>query len=159
MLRKILIGVAAPLVLILALILGACGSSAPAVKPTWITPGVSGDNVSIPLAAVQQDTIVHFWVTTTDGRESFMAYQYGGATYVRADVCVPCRSTEFSLQGNTLVCDSCGTKFNATTGKGVSGACVAYAKVAAKYELVSGNIIVQLNDLGTAYSNTVNRIG
>ena len=158
MLRKVLMGLSLPLLLVLALVLSACGGAA-AVKPTWITPVVSGDSVLLPMATVQQDTIVHFWVTTPDGKESFMAYQYGGTTYVRADICVPCRSINFSLKGDILVCDSCGTTFSATSGKGVSGACKAYPKAEVKWQNAGGNLMVSAGDLATAYHNTVTRSG
>ena len=157
--RKILVGLSLPLLLVLALVLSACGGGAAAVKPTWITPVVNGDSVSLLLATVQADTIVHFFVTTSDGKESFMAYQYGGTTYVRADICVPCRSIDFSLKGDILVCDSCGTTFSATTGKGVSGACKAYPKSEVKWQNTSGNLVVSMSDLATAYRNTVTRTG
>lgn len=155
--RKICLAMTGLVSLAAILLVAACGGSAAAVNPTWITPVVSADSVSLPLATVHQDTIVHFWVTTSDGKESFMAYQYGGQTYVRADICPPCRSVDFSLKGDILVCGACGTRFNAVTGKGVSGACVAYPKAEAKWETSGANMVISMDALKTAYRTTVTR--
>lgn len=66
------------------------------------------------------------------------------------------RSESFTLTKGTLVCDSCGTVFNATTGIGMKGACVKFAKQAASYEVKDGNILIKGTDLITAYQNTLN---
>ncbi|MFH1651537.1 MAG: Fe-S-containing protein, partial [Chloroflexota bacterium] len=88
------------------------------------------------------------------GRLSFMAYEQDGSLIVRANVCPPCRSVGFSLAGDTLVCDSCGTTFKAKTGDGISGACVAYPKAAAAYDINNGQAVLKSADLLTAYQNT-----
>ena len=89
----------------------------------------------------------------------FMAYQLDGKYYVRAAVCVPCGGKSFTLQNGTLICDICRTVFNATTGIGIRGspACVTYAKKAAAYTIDGGNIVISIDDLTTAYQNTLNR--
>ncbi len=157
MLRKFSIAVALTAVSVL-LILASCGkAAAPAIEPTWITPAVSGDTVAIPVSTLEQDTIVHFWVNTPDGKESFMAYIYNGQTHVRADICPPCRSINFRLQGNLLICDACDTTFDAATGKGVGGACVAYAKAAVAYQTSGGNLTMKVADLAKAYRDTLDR--
>jgi nitrite reductase/ring-hydroxylating ferredoxin subunit len=137
------------------LALSSCGSKVAAVEPTWIDATLNGATVSIPMATVQKDTIVHFYVTTADAKESFMAYVYQGNTYVRANICTPCRSINFRLQGNLLVCESCGTTFDAATGKGVSGACRAYPKASATYKLEGGNLVMNTEDLLTAFQDTL----
>ncbi len=128
------------------------------VKATWIKPQVAGDTVSIPVSDVKNDKIVHFNVAVALGNEmAFMAYDFDGKLYVRADACVPCRSTEFSLKNDTLVCDTCRTVFKAGTGAGVSGvkACVAYPKAAVPYEMSGGQLVMKGNDLLVAYQNTM----
>ena len=113
---KTLIKLLLPIMLLSAVLLTACGTAsaanptntAPAsnsvtsstgvsssdgtrYRPTWITPVVNGDSVSIPASAITQNRMVHFWVTTASGKESFMAYTLDGVTYIRADICVPDR--------------------------------------------------------------------
>jgi len=128
------------------------------VKATWIKPQVVGDSVSVPVNEVNNDKIVHFSVAVALGNQmAFMAYDFDGKLYVRADACVPCRSTEFSLKKDTLVCDTCRTVFKAETGAGVSGvkACVAYPKAAVPYDVSGGQLVMKGNDLLVAYQNTM----
>ena len=69
-----------------------------------------------------------------------MAYDLAGEKYVRANVCPPCRSIGFSLAGDILVCNSCGTRFNVKTGDGISGARKDYPKAAVEYAISGDNI-------------------
>lgn len=140
--------------------LAACAGKAQAapIRPTWITPQVSGDTVSIPLATVTSARIVHFRVPVTGGSEMiFMAYDLNGKQYVRGDDCVPCRSTSFSLAGDKLVCDSCRTVFNATTGAGVSGvtACQGYPKASVPFTTSGSNIVMTASTLQKAWNDTL----
>ena len=145
----------------LALIVTACGGSggsaqAQTFKPTWITPQVSGTTVSIVANEVEKNTMTHFRIpASTGGSLTFMAYKLDGKIQVRADVCPPCRSTSFSLSGDTLVCNTCSTVFNAKDGAGISGACVNYPKAAIVYETNNGNIVMNADALVTAYQNTI----
>ena len=126
------------------------------VKATWINPQVVGDSVSIPVNEVNNNKIVHFSVPVAGGSKiAFMAYDLDGKLNVRANVCPPCRSIGFSLSKETLVCDSCGTTFQAKTGDGIAGACVAYPKAAVPYEINDGKVVMEGNDLVTAYQNTI----
>jgi len=125
------------------------------IKATWIEPEVLGDTVSIPVSEVQKDWNVHFNLKTEDGDMNFMAYVLDGEIYVRANVCPPCHSIGFSLDGDILVCNRCATKFNAQTGEGISGACVGFPKASVTYEISGGDIVMDSTDLATAYQNTL----
>jgi nitrite reductase/ring-hydroxylating ferredoxin subunit len=99
--------------------------------------------------------MLHFGITDGQGgRMNFMAYGLNGETYARANVCPPCRSVGFSLLGDILVCDSCGTRFDAITGNGISGACKDYPKAEVAHTISDGKLAMQYNDLVTAYANT-----
>lgn len=141
----------------LALLATACGGQAQAaIKPTWITPQVSGNTVSIPVSEVDKNTIVHFKVPDAGGAAmAFMAYNFSGETYARANVCPPCRSISFSLVGDTLVCDTCGTVFDAKTGDGKSGGCVAFPKADVAFQVSNGNLVMNVDQMTTAYQNTL----
>lgn len=151
-----------PVLVLLAMILStvACsGNSAQSnepIKATWIEPQVVGDTVSIPVSKVENNKIVDFKLVTLGGNIAFMAYELGGEVYVRSNVCPPCRSVGFSLQGDTLVCDTCLTTFNAKTGDGIEGACVDFPKASVPYEISDGNIVMKSNDLVAAYQSTLN---
>src|SRR4030042_5027618 len=126
------------------------------IVATWINPQVLGDIISIPISEVENDKIMHFEFTTQDKDMTFMAYDLSGEIYVRANICPPCHSIGFSLQESTLVCDTCGTVFDARTGAGINGACVAYPKAAVAYEIRDGSIVMKGSNLLAAYQDTVN---
>jgi nitrite reductase/ring-hydroxylating ferredoxin subunit len=156
MLKKIILIL---VLLILVSSIVACSAngtqSSQRIKATWIEPQVAGDIISIPVSAVENDKIIHFEFRTQDKDMTFMAYDLSGETYVRANICPPCHSIGFSLQQSTLVCDTCGTVFDAKTGAGINGACVAYPKAAVPYEINGGNIVMNSTDLVTAYQDTI----
>jgi len=135
--------------------------AAPAPKPTGpikakeITPTVTNDTVSIPLKVAQDNWNNHFLVNTPGGTMGFMAYTLDNVIYIRASVCPPCRGKTYTLDGNTLVCDVCATTFNASTGIGIAGACVNYPKASVPYTVSDGNLVMKVNDLTTAYQNTL----
>ena len=134
---------------------------APAAKPSgpvdakWIEPQVNGDTVSIPVSEIERNWNTRFKLQTADGDIVTMAYILNGVIYVRASICPPCRSLGFTLNGDILVCDTCGTQFKASTGEGISGACVKYPKAAVKYEITDGKVVMTKADLVTAYQNTL----
>ena len=147
------------IVLVMAVLtLAACGGQVAqaAVKATWIEPQVAGDTISISVSEVINSQIVHFRIrpTALDNEIAFMAYDLDGEIYVRANVCPPCRSIGFSLSGDTLVCDTCRTTFEAKTGDGISGGCVAYPKASVAYEIVDGKITMSSDDLILANQRT-----
>lgn len=150
---KIVAGVTLAL---LAIIGTACTPKAAAsIKATWIEAPVSGKTVTIPASDIEKNGIVHFRLALPSGTESFMAYNLGGKTYARANVCPPCRSINFSLVGDTLVCDSCGTVFDAKTGEGKSGACVNFPKADVNFQIENGKLVMNADNMDTAYQNTL----
>lgn len=126
--------------------------------PTTIKPTISGDNITIPATAVNTSKNVEFDVNFTEGTASYIAYVYNGAIQVRASFCVPCRGRSFTLKGNYLICNNCGTVFSAQTGKGVSGvpACQSYPKAAVSFTAdANGNLVMQKSALLTAFTDTL----
>jgi nitrite reductase/ring-hydroxylating ferredoxin subunit len=136
-------------------------AAAPAAKPSGpvkakeITPTVSGDIVTVPVSVVQSNWNNHFLVNTPGGTMGFMAYVLDGQIYVRASICPPCRGKTYTLDGSTLVCDTCGTTFNARTGLGIAGPCVNFPKASVQYTVADGNLVMKIGDLSTAYQNTL----
>jgi nitrite reductase/ring-hydroxylating ferredoxin subunit len=128
------------------------------ISPEWIGAGVLGigsDTVSIPTSEIASGKMLHFAVSSLPGgAANFMAYNLAGQTHVRANVCPPCRSIGFSLLGDILVCDSCGTRFNANTGDGISGACKDFPKAAVEYAVSGDNMVMGFDDLTISYANT-----
>lgn len=125
------------------------------VEGTWIDAKVTENTVSIPLKSIDDNTNVHFKVNTEIGEISVIAYKLDDKIFVRSNVCPPCNSISFALDKNTLVCDSCGTVFDAATGSGIEGGCVAYPKENIPYTISDGNIILKIDDVIAAHKKTV----
>lgn len=159
--KRIIIGLGMISVILGIAILTACGSSSSGTPSTGpigaksILPQVSGDVVTIPLSEVQNNTNTQFKLATVNGNKNFMAYVFEGEIQVRANVCPPCGSIGYTLDNGILVCNTCGTRFKAKTGDGVSGACVAYPKAAIAYQVSDGNIVMSGAEMVTAYNNTL----
>jgi uncharacterized protein len=49
-----------------------------------------------------------------------------GRLVVATSMCEPCRSYDFHIEGDQLVCNTCFTRWDLNTLKGVSGGCLAY---------------------------------
>ena len=132
------------------------GSSSP-IPGTWVDVTVSGDEVTLPFAVVEEHANTHFSLQA-DGRElAFMAYLLDGALHIRANACPPCRSRGFALNGNVLDCDACHTTFDARDGSGIAGPCADYPKAAVQNRNVYGAITMALSDLVAAYDETLAR--
>jgi nitrite reductase/ring-hydroxylating ferredoxin subunit len=125
------------------------------VEGTWIDAKVAEDTVSIPIKSIDDNTNVHFKVKTNIGELSVMTYKLDDQIFVRSNVCPPCNSIGFALDKNTLVCDSCGTVFDATTGLGIEGGCVAYPKESIPYTVSDGNILLKMDDVIAAHKKTL----
>jgi nitrite reductase/ring-hydroxylating ferredoxin subunit len=150
------------IVLFLAVSITACSGNSgntqsnSLIEPTWIQAELTDNSASISLSEVETNGMSHFTVNTSSGEMDFMAYELNGETYVRASICPPCYSRSFALKGDTLVCDTCGTVFDARTGSGIKGACLNYPKASVPYEITGNSIIIMgVDDLLTAYNNTL----
>jgi len=124
------------------------------VSPTWIDAQVEGNVASIPTGEVDSGKMLHFRVTDQGTSMAFMAYRLDGERYVRANICPPCRSEGFSLAGDVLDCNNCHTKFEASTGEGISGACKDYPKTEVAYAIVGDKVTMDIDALVNAYRNT-----
>ena len=133
-----------------------CGSTSEPITAVWVTVPEASDTASIPVSVVSDNKMIHFKLEKgSDGDTAFMVYELNKEIYVRSNVCPPCRSVGFSLQEDTLVCDTCETTFNAKTGDGIKGACVDFPKASVPYEIKDETIIMKQNDLIASYQNTL----
>jgi nitrite reductase/ring-hydroxylating ferredoxin subunit len=129
--------------------------SAGSIKAKWIEPLVNDSAVSIPFNEVKNSWNAVFKISRQGSTLNFMAYALDGELYVRASTCPPCRGITYSLNGDILVCDTCGTTFKAKTGAGIKGACVNYPKAAVQFKIIDGNIVMSETDMVNAYQETL----
>ncbi len=138
--------------------LAGCGgdSNSEPIMATWVKVQEASDTLSLPVSLVNDNKMIHFLLGEgSDGEIAFMAYELNKEIHVRSNVCPPCRSIGFSLLGDTLMCDTCATTFNAKTGDGIEGACVDFPKASVPYEIKDETIIMNQNDLVVSYQNTL----
>ena len=166
MFSKFKIKAAALVIIGLSSVLAVAGCGAPAtstttspaagkIKATWVTAEQSATSVAVPVSAIEQKGIIHFWVEIPEGKMPFMAYNLEGKTYVRANLCVPCRSYNYSLDGGVLDCDTCGTRFSAVTGDGISGVCKDYPKALVPFTPQDGKLVMSVEAAKNAYFDTL----
>jgi len=141
--------------LLITLSVAGCGGTGNPVRATWLNPRVTDNTVTIPASQVRNAKITHFNLALPKGEIAFMAYEVDRKLQVRADICPPCRSESYSLAKDKLICDTCATVFDARTGAGVQGACVAFPKAAVNYQITDGAVVMKVDDLMTAYLNTL----
>jgi len=156
MLKKAMLGL---VLLAVILTIVSCSSDNPPsgdpISATWIEPQVVDDIVSIPVSEVEDNGHVHFNVEIQGEDMNFMGYVLDGEVFIRANVCPPCGSIGFSLDGDILICDRCATTFESETGEGIQGACVDFPKALVPYEIDGGNLVMQDTDLIAAYEDTL----
>jgi hypothetical protein len=70
-----------------------------------------------------------------------------GKLVVASSLCEPCRSYEFHIEGNDLVCNSCFTHWDLNTLKGKSGGCQAYPPMELKSAIQGGSLSVPTDQL------------
>jgi hypothetical protein len=63
-----------------------------------------------------------------------------GRLVVASSLCEPCRSYEFHIEGNDLVCNSCFTHWDLNTLQGKGGGCQAYPPLELK-TVVQGDTV------------------
>jgi nitrite reductase/ring-hydroxylating ferredoxin subunit len=101
---------------------------------------------SIPVADVVSSKIVFFQYQKAGGEQvPMIAYvKPSGKLFVGVSFCIPCKSTGQSIEADgTLRCKACGTKRDAETGVGVSGACRLYPLDELPVKVTGGKIVIE----------------
>lgn len=70
-----------------------------------------------------------------------------GNIVVATSLCEPCSGTTFHIEGDQLVCNSCGTRWTLDGLQGVSGGCTTYPPETVKYTVQGDKLIIKKADL------------
>ncbi len=65
-----------------------------------------------------------------------------GAVKVAVRTCEPCNGFSFRIEGNQIVCNTCGTRWDLESSKGISGGCQGYPPDVLPGSVVDGKITV-----------------
>jgi uncharacterized protein len=88
---------------------------------------VEDGSIRLPLDVVKQMKFVAFNYVTPTTVVPLLAYVSGEGKIVTAvSMCEPCNSTRFHIQGDKLICNSCGTTWELNNLEAVSGSCGRY---------------------------------
>ncbi len=113
------------------------------VKMTTIENKVENGRIKISLAEVKKAGIVLTNYRNGAKEQPVLALVTPKGNMVAAiSVCEPCGSNLFRIEGDTLVCDSCGSKWYVETFAGISGGCPDYPPDPLKYSVEGDTIII-----------------
>jgi len=70
-----------------------------------------------------------------------------GNVVVATSLCEPCSGIYFHVEGNELVCNACGTRWDLETLQGISGGCPQYPPDKVKYTVEGDKLIIKKADL------------
>ena len=97
---------------------------------------------------MKNNKLVSFEYVRPDGRIPLLAYITPAGKLVAAvSVCEPCNSTRFHIEGNHMVCNSCSTRWDLETLKGISGGCLNYPPDTLPHEIQGGKLTIKEVDL------------
>ena len=118
------------------------------VSMTQVDVTVQKGAVEVPLDLVKINKLVSFEYSRPDGRIPLLAYiTPAGKLITAVGVCEPCRSTRFHIDGNQMVCNSCFTRWDLETLKGISGGCLNYPPGTLPHEIQGGKLTIKELDL------------
>ena len=118
---------------------------------TNVEPIVEDGKIKLPLSDVDANSIVYFELENNEGTlVPMMAYiTPSGRLFAGSSMCEPCKGRKFSLAGETLVCDTCGTTYTIESHEFISGAqiCGQYPPANMNPVVEDGMIIIDLDDV------------
>jgi len=118
------------------------------VSMTKVDVTVQKGMVEVPLDLVKNNKLVSFEYLRPDGRIPLLAYITPAGKLVTAvSVCEPCSSTRFHIEGNQMVCNSCFTRWDLETLKGISGGCLTYPPDVISHSVNDGRAIIKEIDV------------
>ena len=81
--------------------------------------------LEIPLEVVKEKKLVSFSYVNKENQLPLMAYITSKGILITAvSMCEPCRSTKFHIEGTNMVCNTCGTRWELESLRGISGGCL-----------------------------------
>ncbi len=118
------------------------------IPMTKVEALVDKGGVEVPLDVVKKNKLISFEYRRADGRLPLMAYiTPSGKVIAAVSVCEPCNSTSFHIEGNQMVCNSCFTRWDLESLKGISGGCLTYPPDALAHTVVNGKVKIKEIDL------------
>ncbi len=113
------------------------------VAMTPVEAAVGNGTLEIPLGTVKEKKLVSFSYLANGRKMPLMAYITPKGRLVTAvSICEPCKSTKFHIEGNQMVCNACGTRWDLESLEGVSGGCLAYPPDAFAHTVQGNKVMI-----------------
>ncbi len=88
---------------------------------------MDGGKITISAEEVRKNKLVAFDFKSGNKSVPLTAWvSPSGAIKTAIRVCEPCNGYSFRLEGKDIICNTCGTKWDLETLKGISGGCTKY---------------------------------
>lgn len=118
-------------------------SAAPLQQVPAGTAATEGGKVSISAEEVTSKKLVAWDYKKGNVTTPLLAYATpSGTLKVASRMCEPCNSTSFRVEGDQLVCNACGSRWELESSKGISGGCLNYPPEVLPSSLVDGKLVV-----------------
>lgn len=125
------------------------------VKKVQIVAQRESNNLTVSLKDIKKYQLVKFEYDRSQGDKEpqilpLLAYTTPSTKQlvVAVSICEPCRSTTFHLESDkTITCETCGTKWDMESLKGVSGACLDYPPDPVKTKVEKGKVLIPIEQL------------
>ncbi len=107
------------------------------------TASTEGSRVGISVQEVREKKLVYWDYKDGNKTTPLIAYLApSGAVKVAIRMCEPCNGYAFRVEGNQIVCNTCGTRWDLESSKGLSGGCQAYPPEVLPSTIADGKITV-----------------
>ena len=118
------------------------------IEMTDVKIEAAGGKVAFDLAAVKNARLVYADYKAAGKTVPLLAYVSPSGKMVAAiSMCEPCSSTRFHIEGKYLVCNTCGTRWELDSLKGISGGCQKYPPQRLTSESSGDKILVSEADV------------
>lgn len=114
------------------------------------TAATEGGKVSISEQEVREKKLVYWDYEEGNAKTPLLAYVTpSGAVKMAARMCEPCNGFSFRVEGNQLVCNSCGTRWDLETSKGISGGCQTFPPEVLEASVDGGKLLASEEDVAS----------
>ncbi|MBM7865295.1 DUF2318 domain-containing protein [Heliobacterium gestii] len=113
-------------------------------------PTLEAENgkVELPLAVIKEKGLIR--AEFKDGKKTVPVMAYvapSGRVISAVSVCEPCDGTHFTIKNTQVACDTCDTRWDLETLKGMAGGCQSYPPDALTYEVSGDKLLLNAQDL------------
>jgi uncharacterized membrane protein len=114
------------------------------------TATTENGRVGITVQEVTEKKLVAWDYKRGDTTVPLLAYTTpSGAVKIAVRMCEPCNGFSFHIEGDQIVCNTCGTRWDLESSKGISGGCLGYPPEVLPSSVVGGKITVDEQKLAS----------